>query len=89
MDTLPSHNYMLTTYDNPYNPFEDFTSWFMFDVEKGYNTCGLLDRIANTTDDMTQREINIEIERAINEILKYDFTNVYIKVLNPNEKPEL
>ena len=26
---------MLTTFDNPYNPFDEFTSWFMFDEEKG------------------------------------------------------
>lgn len=27
---------MLTTVDNPFDPFEQFTSWFMFDEEKGY-----------------------------------------------------
>ena len=37
---------MLTTFDNPFDPFEQFTSWFLFDVEKGYNTCGRLARIA-------------------------------------------
>lgn len=29
----------ITTFDNPYNPFEQFSNWFLFDVEKGYNTC--------------------------------------------------
>ena len=29
---------MLTTFDNPYNPFDEFTSWFMFDEEKGYHS---------------------------------------------------
>lgn len=39
---------MLTTFDNPYNPFDEFTSWFMFDEEKGYHSCAYLGRIANT-----------------------------------------
>ena len=38
---------MLTTFDNPYDPFEQFTLWFLFDVEKGYNTCERLARVAN------------------------------------------
>lgn len=70
----------LTTHDNPYNPFDEFTLWFMFDVEKGYDSCAVLDRIAKYTDDMTQQEIDAEKERAIDEIIKYDFMNVYKKV---------
>lgn len=70
----------LTTIDNPYDPFEQFDYWFLFDVEKGYNSCAYLDRIANTTDDMSETEKNIEIERAIDEIIKYDFTNMRMKV---------
>ena len=66
---------MLTTIDNPYDPFEQFESWLLFDTEKGYNSCSYLARIAKLTDDMTETEKNIEIERAIDEILKYDFTN--------------
>lgn len=75
-----SNEVMLTTFDNPFNPFEDFTSWFMFDVEKGYNTCGYVARIADTSNDMTQKEVDDEIERAIDEIIAYDFANIYKKV---------
>lgn len=32
--------FALTTFDNPYDPFEQFTQWFMFDEEKGYHTTG-------------------------------------------------
>lgn len=71
---------MLTTNDNPFDPFEDFTSWFLFDVEKGYNTCSYLARIANLTDDLSQQETNQEVERAIDEIIKYDFMDIYKKV---------
>ena len=71
---------MLTTFDNPFDPFEQFTDWLMFDVEKGYNTCSYLARIAKLTDDMSDQEVNDEIERAIDEIIQYDFMNIYKKV---------
>ena len=71
---------MLTTFDNPYNPFEDFTSWFLFDIEKGYYSCSYLARIANLSDELTQSEEDAEIERAIDEIILYDFRNIYKKV---------
>lgn len=71
---------MLSTNDNPFNPFKDFTSWFMFDIEKGYNSCGRMMRIAKLASDMTQDEENLEIERAVDEIIKYDLTDTYIKV---------
>ena len=71
---------MLTTIDNPFDPFEEFTSWFLFDVEKGYNTCSRLARIANISDELSEKEVDEEIERAINEIIKYDFMNIYKKV---------
>lgn len=71
---------MLTTIDNPFDPFEDFTSWMLFDKEKGYDSSERLMRIAKLSDDMTQKEVDDEIERAINEIIKYDFMNIYRKI---------
>lgn len=71
---------MLTTFDNPYNPFEQFASWFLFDAEKGYNTSSYLGRIARISDQLSEEENNLEIERAIDEIIKYDFSNIYKKI---------
>ena len=76
----------LTTFDNPYDPFKQFNSWFLFDVEKGYNSCGYLARIARTTDQMSDTENEEEIERAIDEIIKYDFMNIYKKVRKSDTK---
>ena len=70
----------LTTFDNPYNPFSQFTSWWLFDISKGYNTCAYLARIVQITDDMTEKEETEEVERAIDEIIKNDFMNIYKKV---------
>lgn len=71
---------MLTTFDNPFDPFEQFTSWFLFDTEKGYNSCSYLGRIARTSEQFTEEENEREIEQAIDEIIKYDFMTIYKKV---------
>lgn len=71
---------MLTTIDNPFDPFDQFNSWLMFDMDKGYGSCSYLDRIARTSDQFSDKENNEEIERAIDDIIKYDFMNIYKKV---------
>ena len=71
---------MLSTIDNPYDPFDNFSSWYMFDVESGYNSCSYLARIAKTSEQFTDTENEEEIERAIDEIIQYDFRNIYVKV---------
>ncbi|BDE86978.1 hypothetical protein CE91St42_14360 [Oscillospiraceae bacterium] len=76
--------YRLTTVDNPYDPFEQFTSWFLFDEEKGYHTTSYLGRVAMTSSQLSDEENNAEIERAIDEIIKYDFQNIYRKVARPS-----
>ena len=78
-----SNDCMLTTFDNPFDPFDQFTSWLLFDKEKGHNTCEYLARIVNISDDMSQEEIDIETERAIDSIIKYDVTNTFKKVTRP------
>lgn len=71
---------MLTTIDNPYDPFEQFTLWYSFDVLKGYNTCEYLARIARTSDQLSDAENESEINRAIDEIIAHDFRKIYKKV---------
>lgn len=79
-------HHMLTTLDNPFDPFDDFTSWYMFDCEKGYNTSSRLARIANIDSEMTQKEIDEELERVMDLIVKYDFQGIYIKVSKKENK---
>ena len=71
---------MLTTIDNPFDPFEHFDAWRIWDKENGYNTCEYLARIAKLSEDMTQKEEDEEIERAMDEIVSLNPLNVYIKV---------
>lgn len=71
---------MLTTIDNPYNPFEQFDLWLLFDKEKGYNTCEYLARIVNLTNDMSEKEIDVATDRAIDDIIVNDPFGIYKKV---------
>lgn len=71
----------LTTKDNPYDPIDDFKNWFDYDNAKGYGTVQYLSRIARTSDLLSDYENEQELERAIDEIIKYDFRDIYKKVV--------
>lgn len=79
---------MLTTFDNPFDPFDEFVSWFLFDVEKGYNTCSKIARIAKSSTEFSTIEDKRETERAIDEIIYYDFLNIYKKVTRNVDKED-
>ena len=72
--------FMLTTFDNPYDPFTQFEQWFHYDMEKGYNSCEYLARISRTSEEFTENENNLQIEKAIDEIIQFDPFNIYKKV---------
>lgn len=72
--------FALTTFDNPYHPIDQFTSWLLFDEGKGYHTCSYLGRIAHTSKQLSDEENNKEIEKAIDEIIKNDPFNIYKKI---------
>ena len=71
---------MLSTIDNPFNPFTDFDSWFKFDSIHGYNSCNYLARIALTSDSLPDQVNQEEIERAIDEIVEINVNGMFCKV---------
>jgi hypothetical protein len=79
---------MLTTFDNPYNPFDDFTKWWLWDVTHGYNSCALLARVSGNKDELTDEEQSASIEKAIDSIIDCDFFHVYKKVKSENESSD-
>lgn len=72
---------MLTTTDNPYDPFTDFDNWYNFDESRGYHSCAYLARIAKTSDDLSDEENSLEIKRAIDEICMLNLLGIYKKVV--------
>jgi hypothetical protein len=71
---------MLTTTDNPYSPFDDFDAWRAYDLRLGYNSESLLDRIAVTSDQLSEHDYNLAIEQAIDAIIKENISGVHTKV---------
>lgn len=71
----------LTTIDNPYNPFTNFREWLMFDNENDYNCNELTARNANISDSLSDEENNSIIEEAIDDIVKNDLTQMFLKIV--------
>lgn len=81
MEQTTSTECRLSTVDNPYNPFTQYDSWFLYDVEKGYNSSALLARVIDSNPSLYNQDVDDEdIENAIDSIIKNDFMNLYIKV---------
>ena len=71
---------MLTTTDNPYDPFDDYDEWYAYDNSKGYNTPGLLARITITSDELSEPDQYLAIDQAIDEIVSENVSGIYKKV---------
>lgn len=76
---------MLTTADNPYDPFDEFDQWFMWDLRAGYNSPGLLARVAKNSEDLSEADQAKEIENAIDEIVDINASGMHRKVVREIE----
>lgn len=76
-------DYMLTTTDNPYDPFTQWEDWYKFDMLSGHDCCGLLDLKALTSPNFGDEKNQQIIYDAIDEIVKNE-PKIYKKVSNQN-----
>lgn len=82
---------MVTTTDNPYNYFTQFEQWKEYDEKiAGYQTLSYIARIAMTSNELSENEMNSAIESAVDEICEMDLRYIspvtgeevgYIKVI--------
>jgi hypothetical protein len=61
---------MLTTVDNPYNPFTQYDEWLAMDEALGYFTNGLLARYAILSDDLSDVNQTNEIDSALLQVIQ-------------------
>lgn len=73
---------MLTTSDNPWNPFTQYDEWFAFDARAGYNTPGLLARVAITSNELSEADQAHAIDLAIDEIVRENVSGMHEKVFD-------
>jgi hypothetical protein len=71
---------MLTTTDNPFDPFTQWDDWVAFDEGQGYYTCAFLDRVTVTSEELSDEDQDQAIEDAIDEIVRENVLGLYRKV---------
>lgn len=82
---METEEVMLTTIDNPYNPFENFDQWYAFDEmaarrENRPTCCGYLARVSMNSDDVSDNEFNQVMNDVIDEICELNLSGKFIKV---------
>jgi hypothetical protein len=76
--------YLLSTSDNPNNPHTQWDQWFAWDLAH-YNTLALLARVAKVSDELPDSVNDLEVDDAIDEIVRENVSGVHIKVARPQE----
>jgi hypothetical protein len=71
---------MLSTIDNPYNPFDDYDHWLQYDREKGYFTNEYLARVMVSSPDLSDTSQEEDVAEAMDSIINIDPLGIYIKV---------
>lgn len=77
------NDYMLSTTDNPFNPYTEWEQWYAYDVAAGYHTSAYLARIVVTSHNLSEADQDLAITQAIDEIVEFNLTGNYIKVSPP------
>jgi hypothetical protein len=71
---------MLTTVDNPFDPFTQYDEWHTYDAQLGYHTPSLLARVVKSSDDLSEADQALAIEQAIDEIISENVSGMHRKV---------
>jgi len=79
-DTTEPVEFMLTTVDNPFDPFTMFDEWYDYDIRLGYHTSALLDRVMKNSNELSEADQESIREAAIDEIVEENVLGVWRKV---------
>lgn len=75
---------VITTTDNPYDPFTEWDQWYAWDERQGHHTSGLVARFTVTSEDLSVPDQEDAIDQAMVEIVESrmygDYKFVYRKI---------
>ena len=71
---------MLSTIDNPWNPFTHYDEWLAEDTRLGYHTPSLLARVVVSSNELSEYDQELDIVRAIDEIISENVSGMHRKV---------
>lgn len=71
---------MLTTTDNPFDPFDHYDEWYAYDQRVGHHTPEYLARIVVMSEEISPADQAFAIEMAIDEIVQENINGLYKKV---------
>lgn len=78
--------HMLSTTDNPWNPWTQFNEWLAYDMQHGHDTLPYLARITNSSDELSQADQDEAVELAIEEIIRIHDGELYVAVPQPESE---
>ena len=73
-------DYMVTTIDNPWNPFVHYHEWLSYDMQHGYFTDQWMYVLTKTSNDLRPEEIEEQIDAGVTRLLEIDPYGLHVKV---------
>ena len=82
---------MLTTIDNPYDPFRNFDAWYAYDEEQARkenrpSCCRYLARMSDYSDDISDKELEDLNEIVIDDICELNLSGKFVKITEEEAK---
>jgi hypothetical protein len=82
---MADNEFLLSTKDNPFNPYTQWNEWYAYDERMGYHTSGLLARVIVTSDDLSEEDQRLAYAEAADFIIENLNKELYVKIPRASE----
>lgn len=71
----------ITTSDNPFDFWTEYSQWFAWDAAHGYNTPGLIARVLVTSSNLSDADQAAALDIAIDQVLEANPNGMLIRTM--------